>query len=273
MRRSERGGFWIWLAACVVRPLSWLLARRRWSGQEHVPRQGPAILVANHVCVLDPVILAHFVYASGRVPRFMATSGLWRIVGLGSVLRGAGQIPVYRDSPDASDSLRAAVSALQAGKVLVIYPEGGVTRDPDYWPMRARTGLARLALATGAPVVPLAVWGPQQIWGRDRRFRPLPRKAVSVSAGPVLDLSAYSDGEPTAEVLREVTDMAMASVRDMVGRVRGEAAPRDVWNPVSGFREPVGTTATIPVGVPPVDLPVQPTSDPESDPDVGRRPA
>nr|MDT0664296.1 lysophospholipid acyltransferase family protein [Micromonospora sp. DSM 115978] len=209
MGRSERAGFWIWLAACVVRPLSLLLARRRWSGQANLPSHGPVVLAVNHVCVLDPLMLAHFVYASGRVPRFMATSGLWRVFGLRRVLRGAGQIPVYRDGPDAADALRDAVAALRAGKLVVIYPEGGVTRDPDYWPMRARTGVARLALATGAPVVPVAVWGPQQIWGRDRRPRPLPRKTVVVAAGPALDLTAWTSSEPSAAVLREVTDVVM----------------------------------------------------------------
>jgi 1-acyl-sn-glycerol-3-phosphate acyltransferase len=241
MRRSERPGFWIRLAACVVRPLSTTLARRRWSGRSNLPSHGSVILAVNHVCVLDPLMLAHFVYGAGRVPRFMATSGLFKVVGLRRVLRGAGQIPVYRDSPDAADALRGAVESLRAGRVVVIYPEGGVTRDPDYWPMRARTGLARLALTTGAPVVPVAVWGPQQVWGRDRRFRPLPRKTVAVAAGPPVDLTAFVGVEPTAAALREVTDVVMTSVRQLVGEVRGEPVPEGVWNPAVGVRVPSQT--------------------------------
>src|ERR1700709_818583 len=98
----------------------------------------------------------------GRIPHFLAKESVFKGFA-GTLLRGAGQIPVARDSRDAHQSLAAARADLHAGNVIVIYPEGSVTRDPEWWPMQARTGAARLALTTDAVVVPVAQWGPQRL--------------------------------------------------------------------------------------------------------------
>ncbi len=142
------------------------------------------------------------------------------------MIRGAGQIPVYRGTKDASLSLRDAVAAVKAGGCVVIYPEGTCTRDPGYWPMAGKTGVARLALATGAPVIPVAQWGPQEIlpYG-GKRPRLLPRKTVHVLAGPPVDLSAYLGGPATPDVLRAVTDTVMGAVAGLLGELRGEEPP------------------------------------------------
>ena len=120
------------------------------------------LLVANHVSVLDPLACARLVYDNGRMPHFLAKDSVFRGPA-GPILRAAGQIPVQRGTAAAQSSLGAARQALAEGELVVIYPEGSVTRDPDWWPMQPRTGVARLALTTDAVVVPVAQWGPQRV--------------------------------------------------------------------------------------------------------------
>ena len=126
------------------------LSRRDWDGGERLPASGGVIVVANHISNADPLALGQFLAYSGRWPRFLAKSSLFGVPGLGRLLRGAGQIPVERASSHAGDALTAAWAALEAGQAVVVYPEGTITYDPDLWPMRGRTGAARLALATAA---------------------------------------------------------------------------------------------------------------------------
>lgn len=217
----ERGGFWVGLFAAVFYPVTWGFTRRSAAGFRHLPREGGALLVLNHPSYIDPAIDAVFVHEQGRVPRFFTKHTLWNIPVLRRVLDGAGQIPVFRGTAQAGDSLRGAHQALRDGKVVVIYPEGTLTRDPDGWPTDARTGVARLALANDVPVVPAARWGTKDILdtGR-RRFRPFPRKKVTLLVGEPLDLIAYRDREVDAELLREVTEVIMARVRELLKEIR-----------------------------------------------------
>jgi 1-acyl-sn-glycerol-3-phosphate acyltransferase len=225
------------LAVVVIKPLSTLLTRREWHGREQVPPAGGVIVAVNHVSYVDPLLLAHFVYGCGRLPRFLAKIELFRLPFAGRVVRGAGQIPVLRHTPDAAQALSAAVSALERGECLVIYPEGTITKDPQMWPMRARTGVARLALMTGAPVIPVAQWGAQDILGRDRRVRLLPRRRIRMLAGPPVDLSRWrsaSAGEQSdGETLRAVTDAIMARIAEQLAEFRGEPPPAEVWDPAA----------------------------------------
>jgi 1-acyl-sn-glycerol-3-phosphate acyltransferase len=230
LRRREKGGFWIAFAAMVIYPFGWLVARAGYEGRQHIPADGGALVVANHISHLDPIYTALFVHTARRVPRFLAKHSLWRVPLLRSVLVGSGQIPVYRDSADARQSLREGTHALQEGKVVVIYPEGTITRDPAGWPMYARTGVARLALTAQVPVIPMVHWGTQDVLdGYRKKFRPLPRKAVTVRAGPPIDLSAYRDRPADAALLREVTDFMMVRVRDLLAEVRSEQAPGEFF--------------------------------------------
>lgn len=228
--RHRRIGFWYRLAVSVVKPTLLLFTRRDWRGRENLPAQGGVIIAANHVTHLDPLTLAHFLYDSGRVPRYLAKAELFRVRFIGRLVKGAGQIPVHRGTADANAALRDAVAALQRGECLVIYPEGTITRDPQGWPMKARTGIARLALLTGAPVVPVGQWGAQFILpAYTKRPHLFPRKVVHVIAGPPVDLSAWQGSEPTGIALREVTDRIMSDVRDLVGELRGEVPPAVVF--------------------------------------------
>ncbi len=174
--KRERGGFWIAFCAVFFYPIGWLVGRTRFEGKQYLPPAGGALVVSNHVSHLDPVISGLIVHRSRRVPRFLAKESLWKVPVLGNALRGSGQIPVYRESADAQQSLRDGVAALNNGKVVVIYPEGTITRDPDGWPMHARTGVARLALATEVPVIPM------RALGHPRGLRRLPQAVPPAAA-------------------------------------------------------------------------------------------
>lgn len=231
MRRPRpKTGAWFGGVAAIVRPLLLLLTRRDWRGEENLPESGGFILAANHLSYVDPLLIGHLCYDNGRVPRFMAKAELFTLPVLGAILRGARQISVYRRSPDASLALRDAVAALQRGECVVIYPEGTTTKDPGYWPMLAKTGVARLAMLSGAPVVPVAQWGAQRIFGRDRKLH-LRRTDISMLVGPPVDLSPWQGKEPTVENLRGLTDRVMGVLREQVAELRGEPAPAHVFDP------------------------------------------
>jgi 1-acyl-sn-glycerol-3-phosphate acyltransferase len=229
----ERGGFGIGFAAAFFYPIGWLSGRPRFEGLEHLPREGGVVLAANHISHIDPIYSGLAVHLARRVPRFLAKDSLWGVPVLGTVLRGTGQIPVFRGTADARSSLRDGVAALEDGKALIVYPEGTITRDPAHWPMHPRTGVARLALGSDAPVVPMVHWGTHQVLdGYRRRYRPLPRTTVTVRIGPPLDLSAHRGRPVDAALLREVTDLIMGRVRELLAEVRGEPAPAGFYRQV-----------------------------------------
>jgi 1-acyl-sn-glycerol-3-phosphate acyltransferase len=110
---------------------------------------------------------------------------------------------------------------------VAIFPEGTITRDPDLWPMEGKTGLARIALATRAPVVPIAQWGAHEILPRyGRMLRPWPRKRVQTVAGPPVDLADLYDRPMDAATLREATGRVMDAITALQAGLRGEPAPR-----------------------------------------------
>jgi 1-acyl-sn-glycerol-3-phosphate acyltransferase len=221
----EKGGFWVGAAAALFYPVTWL-ARRRHRGGGRIPREGAALLVFNHVSHLDPVVDAVFVHRNKRVPRFMAKDSVASAPVLGRIFLGAGGIPVYRGSATAGDSLRMAHRSLRDGKIVVIYPEGTVTKEPGHWPKRAFTGAARLALDNDVPVIPIARWGTQDILDfYHKKLRLFPRKTVTHLVGEPVDLSAYREKDLTAAVLREVTDLVMDRVTDLLAEIRGERPP------------------------------------------------
>jgi 1-acyl-sn-glycerol-3-phosphate acyltransferase len=229
---------WRTTSVAILRPLLFALMKRDWRGQEHIPGEGGVIIAANHLSWADPLAVAHFVYEAGRYPVYLAKSGLFDAKVVGPVLRKTGQIPVFRDRAEAALALSEAEDGLRSGECLMFYPEGTCTRDPELWPMTGQTGVARLALATGAKVVPVAHWGAQELWPYGTKdFRPFPRKTMHVLAGPPVDLTAY-DGKPlTRSTLRAATDDIMRTIAGQLGELRGETPPDQLYDHHKAIQE------------------------------------
>jgi len=211
------------------------LVRQVWEGTEHLPETG-AILAVNHISEVDPLSVAHMVYNQGLLPTFLAKAELWKVPVLKQVLETTRMIPVER-TRDGSRSLAAAREAVATGRAIIVYPEGTVTRDPDGWPMAARNGAVRLALQTGAPLIPVGQWGIQELlpYG-GRSLRVLPRKTARIRVGAPVDLADLRDRPLTAATLREGTDRMMAAITGLVAELRGEPAPEGRWDPKTGRR-------------------------------------
>ncbi len=208
------------------------MTRSDWHGAEHLHQGRGTIVAANHQTNIDPLTFAYFLWANGVVPRILAKDSLFRVPVLRKVLVATGQIPVSRGTTTAGRSLDAAAAALAQGETVAVFPEGTLTREPDLWPMQAKTGVARLALATRAPVVPVAQWGAHRLMGRYKKLlKPIPRKKVTVVAGPPVDLSDLYDQPLDGPVLREATDRIMAAITHQLEEIRGETAPPEpfVW--------------------------------------------
>src|SRR5215510_928426 len=156
-KRTSRDYSPAWRRGTVIffPPLIRSIMKRDWRGHENIPREGGVIVAANHLSYADWAAVALFTYEAGRYPAFLIKSSAFDVKLLGPFLRACGQLPVHRDRADASlvvRELKDAEEALRAGGCLIVYPEGTASRDPDLWPMVGKTGAARLALTTGAPV-------------------------------------------------------------------------------------------------------------------------
>ncbi|MFC4502088.1 MULTISPECIES: lysophospholipid acyltransferase family protein [Streptomyces] len=228
----RRIGFWYRFAAVLCKPWLVVLVKRDWRGMAHIPADGGFITAVNHNSHVDPFTYGHYQYNTGRVPRFLAKSALFKKGFVGAAMRGTGQIPVYRESTDALSAFRAAVDAVERGECVVFYPEGTITRDPHGWPMTAKTGAARVALETRCPVIPVAQWGANELLPPySKKLNVLPRKTHHVLAGPPVDLTRFYGQDMTAEVLKEATEVIMAEVTRLLEEIRGEKAPDTPYDP------------------------------------------
>jgi 1-acyl-sn-glycerol-3-phosphate acyltransferase len=152
---------------------------------------------------------------AGRRPRFFAKSELWQNAFLRFILKHAHQIPVQRGSGERGP-VEKAIEFIKRGEVVMIYPEATVTTNPDLTPMSGKTGVARVAIATGAPVVPLAVWGSQWVKPKRRKAVQKWRRRIMVKAGEPLTFGHLIGRRDDHEVLREVTDHVMAELDRLV---------------------------------------------------------
>jgi len=220
--RSDRLGFAYRLAAVILRPFMMLVTRQDWRGTRYLDVDSGMVLAANHISWFDPIVISHVLWDNGRPPRFLAKDTLFEVPVVGWILTRAGQIPVIRGTRDAAAAVEAAVDAAASGECVVVYPEGTITKDPDLWPMAAKTGAARIALTAGVPVIPMAHWGAQEVMGPYRKeFKIFPRKTMHVSIGPPVDLDDLSTGgEPDADALHEATDRVMAAITALLHDVR-----------------------------------------------------
>jgi 1-acyl-sn-glycerol-3-phosphate acyltransferase len=218
-------------------PLIKAIMKRDWRGHEHIPSSGGVIVAANHLSYADWAAVALFVYESRRYPAFLIKASAFDVKGIGPFLRACGQFPVRRGEADAALVLKDAERGLSAGECLVFYPEGTASRDPAGWPMVAKTGVARLALSTGVPVIPLAHWGAQDIlpYGTTKPHL-LPRHPVSMLAGPPVDLSAYRGQPLSREVLTGATAKVMNDITALLATLRGEQPPEVPYDPAVARR-------------------------------------
>jgi len=223
----------------ILRPGIRMMMRLNWRGQENIPATGPVILAVNHLSYMDIFAVSLFADSAGRYPVFLAKSSLFDIPVLGSILRRLGQLPVYRGQADAALVLKQAAQLVaKSSSCVIFYPEATVTRDPDQWPMVAKTGVARLALESDVQVVPIAHWGAQKILPYGSYLpKLLPRKTVQVVAGPPVDLSEFRDQPITNAVLRAATDRIMGEVAALLGGLRGLEPPTEFYHPAVARRK------------------------------------
>lgn len=234
-----RRGWSYRVAPVILKPVLNAVTAPDWQDAGKIPAEGGCIVVTNHVTKIDPLTVAHVLYNHGRLPRYLAKDGLFRAKVLGWFMRDAGQIPVQRLTADAVGAFDAAVAAVNDGECIVVYPEGTITRDPNLWPMRGKSGAARIALATGAPVIPIGHWGEQEIL-KPYAKRPdvFPRKQVHAKVGDPVPLDDLLDQKPTAAVVQQATDRIMAALTGLVEDLRGEQAPAERFDPrVAGISE------------------------------------
>ncbi|MGQ7310154.1 lysophospholipid acyltransferase family protein [Microbacterium arabinogalactanolyticum] len=240
--RSRPSLFWV-LAVLVIPPMS-LLAKIRVTGAEKLPRQGAFVLAPNHYSELDPLIVAMSVYRLGRLPRFMAKESLFRVPVVGWLLKRTGMIPVSRTASAAAakQTLKQSAELVEHGRGVIVYPEGTLTRDPDLWPMRGKSGAVRLALSGDLPLIPMAQWGTQEIMGRYQKglsLWPL-RKPVNVLIGDPVDLSDLRGRASEPAALNEATRRLMAAITALLEQLRDEKAPATRWNPTDHGQKETG---------------------------------
>ncbi|HEY0248727.1 MAG TPA: lysophospholipid acyltransferase family protein [Gryllotalpicola sp.] len=231
-----------WLMAWVCFGLLGGSVKFRVAHAERLPPTGAYIVAPNHYSEIDPVIVGMMLYRAGRYPRFLAKASLFRIPVVGWFLRRSGQVPVERTAAAAAAAkspLAAAHELVEKQRIVVVYPEGTLTREPEMWPMRGKTGAARIALEQGIPVIPVAHWGTQALMGRyAKKVSLFPRHPIDFSIGEPVDLSEFQGKPVDQHVLAEVTEKIMAAITAELEFLRGEKAPAGRWDPtVQGQKE------------------------------------
>jgi 1-acyl-sn-glycerol-3-phosphate acyltransferase len=236
---QQERGWAMTVAAAILKPTLLGATSRTWIDGDKIPATGGCIVVLNHISHVDPLLSAHFVYDHGRLPRYLAKSGLFTNKYLGGFLSSAGQIPVERLTRNAIGAYDAAVRAIGEGECIVIYPEGTLTRDPDLWPMKGKTGAARIALATGCPVIPVGQWGAQEVLPPyTKRPHLVPRKNIVMKAGDPVRLDDLLDLPHNAETTARATERIMAAITAIVADLREATPPAERFDPrASGVRE------------------------------------
>jgi len=211
-----------------------LVGRYRVQNVERIPTSGPFIMAANHITDFDPLVTAYTLWHHGRVPHYLAKASLFRAPVIGWAFRVTGQVAVERAARGHSNTISQGERLIEEGLALVIYPEGTLTRDPDLWPMRGKSGAVRIALETGVPLIPAAHWGAQKIlprWGK--RISLFPRKTVDIVIGEPLDLSPWQGKPLDAKTLSEATLFVMQAITALLEGLRGETAPAERWDPAA----------------------------------------
>ncbi|MEX0426494.1 lysophospholipid acyltransferase family protein [Nocardioides sp. DS6] len=230
-RKLQHSRGWAWtLAVAIVKPTLLATTKHEWVGAEKIPETGGCILALNHVSHIDPLTAAHITWDYGRQSRYLAKSSLFKNKVANYFLRSAGQIPVDRAA--GAGALDEAIEAVNKGELVVVYVEGSITKDPAGWPMKGKTGAARIALETGCPVIPVGQWGAQELLPAYSAKPNLKgRKLISMKVGDPVDLKDLEVVEHTPAVINEATDRIMKAIVALVGDVRGEEPPAELFDP------------------------------------------
>jgi 1-acyl-sn-glycerol-3-phosphate acyltransferase len=219
-RLGDLNGWWrfgVLVLGAISRPLLTI----RVNGVEHVPMEGPGIVASNHVSVLDGIALALVIARHRRrMTRFLTAAEFFRKPIYAWALRLYRQIPIRRGGGD-EGALDEAVRTVREGALAGIFPEGKVNPAPEGALQRGRTGVARVALATGAPVVPVGIWGTQRRWPRGgiRWERPV-RTTIALEFRP--PVTGVGDPDSPQDTQR-LTEFVMEGIADGVEGARAKA--------------------------------------------------
>jgi 1-acyl-sn-glycerol-3-phosphate acyltransferase len=189
-------------------------------------RSGPLILAANHVSPVDPAIMTAACGVAGVSPRFLATGGLFDAPGFGWLMRASGHLRVDRGTAQVAEALPLAAAALKENSMVLVYPEGRIGLDPWMWPERGKTGVARMAALSGAPVLPVAQWGAHRVmpwaaptgWVRSVMWAVRHRPVVQIRFGRPVDLSGLT-GTAGAQAMR-ATQRIMSAIDEALVPLR-----------------------------------------------------
>jgi 1-acyl-sn-glycerol-3-phosphate acyltransferase len=237
---ERRGWAWSFVVA-IVKPTLLTATKHEWIDGEKIPASGGCVIAMNHISHIDPLTLGWLLYEHGRLVRYLAKDGLFKTPVIKYIVRDARQIPVSRLTVDATNAFEAACDAVRDGGCVGVYPEGTITKDPTGWPMRGKTGAARIALETGCPVIPIGQWGAQDILA-PYTLRPhvYPRRTAHYKVGDPVDLSDLLDKPITNDVLRAATDRIMDAITGLVAELRGESPPAERFDPRAAGVKQIG---------------------------------
>jgi 1-acyl-sn-glycerol-3-phosphate acyltransferase len=240
-RRPEKTPPFRALAGILIPPVS-AIAKLEIIDGAKVPTSGAVIISPNHINELDPVLVGYALWRLGRAPHFLAKASLFTVPVLGWFLRKTGQVAVERaGTARGSDPLAEGRRLTAEGLAVVVYPEGSLTRQPDLWPMRGKSGAVRLALENNIPLVPVAHWGDHQIMQRyGKKLKLFPRRTVRVKFGDPVDLGAFLGPHPDSATLNEATNRVMLAITELLADLRGETPPERLWNPAEHNQTEIG---------------------------------
>ncbi len=203
-----------------ARPALFPYARFDISGTDNIPEQGPAIIAANHRSYFDPAALGVAVLQSGRPLRFLGKKEVFDAPVVGAAAKAMGGIRVDRGAHTAADSLREAKRALQAGELVAIMPQGTIPRGSAFFEpvLEGKSGAARLAATTKAPVVPVGLWGTERVWPRSAKLPNVLNVTnppeVRVRVGRPVELAYDDPRADTERIMQAIMDLLPAEARE-----------------------------------------------------------
>ncbi len=202
-------------------------ARIEFEGIENIPSSGPAIVVFNHRSYFDPTVMALVIAKAGRNVRGLGKKEVFDVPLVGRLMKASGGIRVDRGT-GSDEPLDSAIAAVEAGEVLMIAPEGTIPRGLAFFDpvLKGRWGAARIAAATGAPVIPVGLWGTERVWPRSSRLPKLSltdRPLVTATVGPPVELNYRSADADTKKIMK-----ALSALLPPEARARRKPSPEEL---------------------------------------------